>query len=66
MLASLSNNAREVFKCIVDEQLKPEGDNGVTFPRLFAICREKFLASNEMLLKGFLTEFKDHDILQTK
>eukprot|EP00889_Picochlorum_renovo_P003134 jgi/Picre1/30164/NNA_005533.t1 len=33
---------------------------------LFNICKEKFLASNENTLKAFLTEFKDHDILQTR
>lgn len=39
---------------------------GVTFQRLFQQCRERFLVSNEMLLKTFLTEFKDHELLQTK
>ena len=39
---------------------------GVTFQRLFQQCRERFLVSNEMLLKAFLTEFRDHELLQTK
>jgi hypothetical protein len=39
---------------------------GMSFARLFQQCRERFLVSNEMLLKAFLTEFKDHELLQTK
>lgn len=66
VLSSLSNNAREVFRCIADAQLDPEGNGGITFQSLFNVCKEKFLASNENILKTFLTEFKDHDILQTK
>lgn len=66
VLSSLSNNAREVFRCIADAQLDSEGVGGITFQSLFNVCKEKFLASNETILKTFLTEFKDHDILQTK
>lgn len=66
VLSSLSNNAREVFRCIADAQLDPGGQGGITFQRLFNVCKEKFLASNETILKAFLTEFKDHDILQTR
>lgn len=66
VLSSLSHSAREVFRCIADAQLDPEGNHGITFQRLYTVCREKFLASNEALLKVFLTEFKDHDILQTR
>lgn len=39
---------------------------GVSFQRLFQMCRERFLVSNEMLLKSFLTEFRDHELLGTK
>lgn len=66
VLSSLSNNAREVFRCIADAQLQEDGIGGITFQRLFTICKEKFLASNELILKTFLTEFKDHEILQTR
>eukprot|EP00890_Picochlorum_soloecismus_P002208 jgi/Picsp_1/2989/NSC_01212-R1_origin recognition complex subunit 2 len=66
VLSSLSNNAREVFRCIADAQLQEDGIGGITFQRLFSVCKEKFLASNELILKTFLTEFKDHEILQTR
>ena len=39
---------------------------GITFQYLFQCCRERFLVSNESLLKSFLTEFRDHELLQTK
>lgn len=39
---------------------------GITFQRLFQLCRERFLVSNEMLLKSFLTEFRDHELLGTR
>lgn len=39
---------------------------GVSFQRLFSGCREAFLVSNEMLLKAFLTEFRDHELLGTR
>ncbi len=42
------------------------GTAGIAFPRLFQRCRERFLVSNEMLLRSFLTEFRDHELLQTK
>lgn len=66
VLSSLSHTAREVFRHIVDAQLDPGGDGGISFQRLFTTCRERFLVSNEMLLKTFLVEFRDHDLLQTK
>ncbi|EFN52388.1 hypothetical protein CHLNCDRAFT_26858, partial [Chlorella variabilis] len=66
VLASLSHSAREVFRLVADAQLDPSGEQGVTFQRLFQQCRERFLVSNEMLLKAFLTEFRDHELLQTK
>ena len=66
VLASLSHTAREVFRLVVDAQLDPGGEGGVTFQRLFASCRERFLVSNEMLLKAFLTEYRDHELLVTK
>jgi hypothetical protein len=42
------------------------GPAGVSMPKLFQLCRERFLVSNEMLLKSFLVEFKDHELLTTK
>ena len=39
---------------------------GLSFPRLFKICREQFLVSSEMTLRSHLTEFKDHQLVQTR
>ncbi|KAL4449034.1 hypothetical protein ABPG77_007751 [Micractinium sp. CCAP 211/92] len=66
VLASLSHSAREVFRLVAEAQLDPAGDRGVTFQRLFQLCRERFLVSNEMLLKSFLTEYRDHELLGTR
>ena len=46
--------------------LAPLAAAGITFARLFQRCRERFLVSNDMLLRSFLTEFKDHELLHTK
>ena len=66
VLSSLSHNAREVFRVVADAQLDPGGAKGISFERLFGACRDRFLVSNEMLLRAFLTEFKDHDLVTTK
>ncbi|KAL4854768.1 DNA polymerase iota [Chlorella vulgaris] len=71
VLSSLSPSAREVFRLIAESQLDlaasaAAADLGMSFARLFQQCRERFLVSNEMLLKAFLTEFKDHELVQTK
>lgn len=66
VLSSLSHNAREVFKVIAGQQLDDSEGNNLSFQRLFTMCRERFLVSNEMLLKSFLTEYRDHELLQTK
>lgn len=39
---------------------------GIAFDRLFQLCREQFLVSNETLLSSFLTEFRDHDLLKAR
>ncbi|GAB4819936.1 hypothetical protein N2152v2_006982 [Parachlorella kessleri] len=66
VLSTLSHNAREVFRLIADQQLEVAGEAGVSMAKLFQMCRERFLVSNEMLLKSFLVEFKDHELLTTK
>jgi origin recognition complex subunit 2 len=38
----------------------------LSFQRLFAACRERFLVSNEAALKGFLSEFTDHGIMRAR
>ena len=66
VLSSLANTARQVFRLIASTQLDHDRHGGITFQNLFSSCREQFLVSNEMLLKTFLTEFRDHDLLVTK
>lgn len=66
VLSSLSNSAREVFRLIVDAQVQQEGAGGITFNALFSTCRERFIVSNEPLLRTMLTEFRTHDLLQSK
>lgn len=39
---------------------------GISFERLFTSCRDRFLVSSDALLKAFLVEFKDHDLLSTR
>ena len=39
---------------------------GVDFHRLFKLCRDQFLVSVEANLKAHLTEFRDHQLLQTR
>lgn len=46
--------------------MRPLPGAGIAFHRLFQRCRERFLVSNESLLRSFLVEFRDHELLQTK
>ena len=39
---------------------------GILFTKLYMRCREEFLASSELTLKGHLTEFSDHQLVRTK
>ena len=39
---------------------------GIAFPHLFRLCRERFLVGNEQSLRAHLTEFRDHELLQTR
>ena len=39
---------------------------GMTFSQLFRMSRERLLVANDAALRGHLTEFKDHDLLQTR
>ena len=53
VLSSLSNNAREVFRCIADAQLDAENaSGGITFQTLFNVCKERFLASKREHSQG--------------
>ncbi len=46
--------------------LPPAALPGVDFHRLFKLCRDQFLVSVEANLKAHLTEFRDHQLLQTR
>lgn len=39
---------------------------GMPFDNLYTICRERFLASNQVTLNSHLTEFKDHELVKTR
>lgn len=39
---------------------------GMTFAQLFRMSRERLLVANDTALRSHLTEFKDHDLLQTR
>lgn len=66
VLSSLSSTAQQVFKIIIESQLDEEGDQGIDPQRLFKMCRDRFLVSNQGLLQAILTEYKDHHLLATK
>ncbi len=39
---------------------------GMTFGQLYRLSRERLLVANDAALRAHLTEFKDHDLLQTR
>ena len=39
---------------------------GMTFSQLYRMSRERLLVANDAALRSHLTEFKDHDLLQTR
>ena len=39
---------------------------GMTIHELFKACRERFLVTNELALRGHLNEFRDHQLMQTR
>ena len=39
---------------------------GMTFGQLYRVSREQLLVANDTALRAHLTEFKDHDLLQTR
>ncbi|KAK4470936.1 hypothetical protein MN116_006443 [Schistosoma mekongi] len=70
--ASLTQNARDIFRMIVEYQLEtPFQDskgaiNGIAMEDLYWRCRDAFLTSNETTLKAQLTEFRDHKLIKIK
>ncbi|KAF7256222.1 hypothetical protein EG68_06417 [Paragonimus skrjabini miyazakii] len=70
--ASLTQNAREIFRIIAEHQLnaplhETRGDNvGMPLEDLYWRCRDAFLTSSEGTLRAQLTEFRDHKLMKIK
>ncbi|KAF5397948.1 Origin recognition complex subunit 2 [Paragonimus heterotremus] len=70
--ASLTQNAREIFRIIAEHQLnaplhESRGDNvGMPLEDLYWRCRDAFLTSSESTLRAQLTEFRDHKLMKIK
>jgi origin recognition complex subunit 2 len=61
----------QVFCTLVDallgDMLHDDDEmTGISYEHLFRLCRERFLTSNDAMLRAHLTEFKDHDLLKYK
>lgn len=69
VLRTLVPKAREVFKILARHQLDAQPDDTgavLSFPALYRECRDRFLVQNEVTLRAHLTEFKDHELVQTR
>lgn len=66
VLEALTTNARQVFLVLVQHQLDHPKSAGLSFPALYAACREKLCVSSEAALKGHVTEFIDHHLVRTR
>jgi len=76
VLASLTSNARGIFKVLAEHQIvemelatmEGRGDEsvGLTYNAYYTKCREAFFVSNDVTFRTQLTEFRDHKIIQSK
>lgn len=71
VLTTLSDGSRAVFRtlaeALLEDQLDEEDElEGVSYERLFRLCRERFLVSSDVTLKTHLTEFRDHELVRTR
>jgi origin recognition complex subunit 2 len=76
VLASLTTNARGVFKILAEHQLlememanmdgRANESVGLSYSQYYQKCREGFYVSNDLTLRTELTEFRDHKIISTK
>ncbi|KAJ1979063.1 Origin recognition complex subunit 2 [Dimargaris verticillata] len=75
VLASLTSNAKGVFKVLATYQIelakslssaKDLTSLGLAYPSFYARCREQFLVSSDVAFRAQLTEFRDHKIIQSK
>ncbi|KAJ2760066.1 Origin recognition complex subunit 2 [Coemansia sp. BCRC 34490] len=81
VLASLTENAKSVFRILAEFQIAESVMDGVSsdthkntgskapempYNSYFAACRDQFLVSNEMTFRSQLTEFRDHKVIQSR
>ncbi|KAI8886990.1 ORC2-domain-containing protein [Backusella circina FSU 941] len=76
VLASLTTNARGVFRILAEHQLlememanmegRANESVGLSYGQYYQKCREGFYVSNDLTLRTELTEFRDHKIISTK
>ncbi|XP_058791170.1 origin recognition complex subunit 2 [Phymastichus coffea] len=68
VFASLTSNAKSIYKLLVEYQLKNGGTNytGMSFKDLYKESREHFLVSSDQALRAQLTEFIDHKLVKNK
>ncbi|KAJ2230566.1 Origin recognition complex subunit 2 [Coemansia sp. RSA 485] len=81
VLASLTENAKNIFRILAEYQITEsvmDGDaagaqkkTGAKAPEMpyngyFAACRDQFLVSSEMTFRSQLTEFRDHKVIQSR
>ncbi|KAG2180351.1 hypothetical protein INT44_003353 [Umbelopsis vinacea] len=76
VLASLTSNARGIFKVLAEHQvmemelatMEGRGDEsvGLTYNAYYTKCREAFFVSNDITFRTQLTEFRDHKIIQSR
>ncbi|KAF7722437.1 Origin recognition complex subunit 2 [Apophysomyces ossiformis] len=77
VLASLTSNARGVFRILAENQLiememsgnehgRGNESTGLSYHRYYQLCREQFYVSTDLALRSQLTEFRDHKIINSK
>ena len=66
VLRSLTSNGRAIFRLLAEHQLENQDSHGMPLDMFYASCREQFLVSSEITLRVHLTEFTDHELVQSK
>lgn len=76
VLASLTGNARGIYRVLLTYQLELMGDvddavkgaekYGLEYRTLYSKCSEEFLASNDIMFRTLLKEFYDHQMIMSK
>ncbi|KAJ1733617.1 Origin recognition complex subunit 2 [Coemansia biformis] len=80
VLASLTENAKGIFRVlaefqvaesVMDDTPAAQKKAGAAIPEMpfggyFAACRDQFLVSSEMTFRSQLTEFRDHQVIQSR